>query len=250
MPLASHPRVYDSIGAGYCAKRVPDPRIATRIDIALGDARTVCNLGAGAGSYEPTDRHVTAVEPSAAMITQRTGGTVVRAVAEKLPFSDAAFDASMGILTIHHWLDIEVGLAEMRRVAPRCVLFTFDPKLQHRLWLIRDYFPSVVELEHTRHPSIDRVAEMLGADRIEPVPIPWDCTDGFQAAYWRRPEKYLDPAVRASISTFAQRSEDELAPGLRALEQDLKSGAWTDRYGELLESDELDFGYRLVVREG
>jgi len=250
MAQASHPRVYDSIGGGYRDKRVPDPRIAARIHAALGDARTVCNLGAGPGSYEPKDRRITAVEPSPAMIAQRSRGNAVRSVAEKLPFADAAFDASMAILTIHHWLDVEAGLREMRRIAPRCVLFTFDPQLQDSLWLIRDYFPSVIEFENTRHPSIDRVAELIGADRVEPIPIPWDCTDGFQAAYWRRPERYLDPAVRASISTFAQRSEEELAPGLRALEDDLRTGAWNDRYGELLERDEMDFGYRLVVRAG
>ncbi len=250
MPQASHPRVYDRIGVGYSRKRVPDPRIASRIHAALGDARTVCNLGAGAGSYEPGDRDVSAVEPSPAMISQRAAGNTVRAVAEKLPFRDAAFDAAMGILTIHHWLDIEVGLAEMCRIAPRCVLFTFDPELQASLWLIRDYFPSVIEFENGRHPSIDRVAELIGADRVDPVPIAWDCSDGFQAAYWRRPERYLDAAVRASISTFAQRSEAELAPGLRALAEDLESGAWHDRNGDLLEREEMDFGYRLVVREG
>jgi SAM-dependent methyltransferase len=249
MPQASHPRVYDSIGAGYAAMRVPDPRIAARIHSALGDAETVCNLGAGAGSYEPRDRRVTAVEPSPAMIAQRRGGEPVRAIAENLPFLDGAFDAAMGILTVHHWLDIDAGLAEMRRIAPCCVLFTFDPHLQGSLWLIRDYFPSVIEFEHGRHPSIDYVAERLGADRVEPVPIAWDCTDGFQAAYWRRPERYLDANVRASISTFARRSEEELAPGLRALAEDLRSGAWNNRYGELLERDEMDFGYRLIVRE-
>jgi SAM-dependent methyltransferase len=250
VPQASHPRVYDRIGLGYTDQRVPDPRIAARIRAALGDAQTVCNVGAGAGSYEPEDRRVTAVEPSPAMIAQRRGSNVVRAVAEKLPFADAAFDAAMATLTIHHWLDIEAGLREMRRIAPRCVLFTFDPALQESLWLIRDYFPSVIEFENSRHPPIDRVAEWIGADRVEPVAIPWDCTDGFQAANWRRPERYLDATVRASISTFAQRSEDELIPGLRALAADLESGAWHDRYADLLKCDEMDFGYRLVIRTG
>jgi len=245
---ASHPRVYDRIGLGYSDNRVPDPRIAARIHAALGDAQTVCNVGAGAGSYEPAERRVTAVEPSPEMIAQRRAGSVVRAVAEKLPFRDAAFDAAMATLTIHHWSDIEAGLSEMRRIAPRCVLFTFDPALQQSLWLIRDYFPSVIDFENTRHPSIDRVASWLGADRVDPVAIPWDCTDGFQAAYWRRPERYLDAAVRASISTFAQRSEGELTRGLRALAEDLESGAWHERHADLLERDEMDFGYRLVIR--
>jgi len=240
--------VYDRIGLGYSDNRVPDPRIAARIHAALGDAQTVCNVGAGAGSYEPAERRVTAVEPSPEMIAQRRAGSVVRAVAEKLPFRDAAFDAAMATLTIHHWSDIEAGLSEMRRIAPRCVLFTFDPALQQSLWLIRDYFPSVIDFENTRHPSIDRVASWLGADRVDPVAIPWDCTDGFQAAYWRRPERYLDAAVRASISTFAQRSEGELTRGLRALAEDLESGAWHERHADLLERDEMDFGYRLVIR--
>jgi SAM-dependent methyltransferase len=250
MQRPSHPRVYDGIGKGYSNMRVPDPRIAKQIHAALGDAQRVCNVGAGAGSYEPTDRQVTAVEPSPAMIAQRRGGHTVRAVAEKLPFVDAAFDAVMVTLTLHHWLDIDAGLAEMCRIAPRCVLFTFDPGIQDSLWLIRDYFPSVIEFENERHPTIDHVAERIGADRVEPVPIPWDCSDGFQAAYWRRPERYLDDDVRASISTFAQRSPQELAKGLRALAEDLRSGAWNERYGELLGRSEMDFGYRLIVRDG
>ncbi len=250
MTLPSHPRIYDTIGSGYAGNRVPDARIAARIHAALGDAESVCNVGAGAGSYEPEDRTITAVEPSASMIAQRTAGSAIRAVAERLPFADGAFDAAMATLTIHHWLDAEAGLSEMRRIAPRCVLFTFDPAIQDSLWLIRDYFPSVIDFENNRHPPIDRVAEWIGADRIEAVPIPWDCTDGFQAAYWRRPEFYLDPRIRGSISTFAQRSEEDLAPGLRALEHDLQSGAWHERHADLLERDEMDFGYRLVVREG
>ena len=129
------------------------------------------------------------------------------------------------------------------------MIFTFDPKLQSDLWLIRDYFPQVVAFEDDRHPPLDYIAARLRADRIEPIPIPHDCTDGFQAAYWRRPERYLDPEVRANISTFAQRSEAELAPGLRRLEADLSSGAWHDRNGELLERDEMDYGYRLVIRD-
>lgn len=242
--------MYESIGSGYAEHRVPDARIEQQLVDALGDARTVCNVGAGAGSYEPKDRRVVAVEPSPAMIAQRVGGTVVRGVAERLPFGDRSFDAALACLTIHHWLDLEAGLAEMRRVARRCVLLTFDPSLQDTLWLIRDYFPQVHEFETTRHPAIPDLATRLGADRVEPVPVPWDCTDGFQAAYWRRPERYLDPAVRASISTFAQRADEDLAPGLRALESDLASGAWAERNADLLDREQMDFGYRLIIREG
>ncbi len=253
MEQPSHPGVYDCIGRGYLRHRDPDPRIEAQIHAALGNAHTVVNVGAGTGAYEPPDREVTAVEPSRAMIAQRVAGRVegrvLRAVAERLPFSTGAFDAAMASLTLHHWTDISAGLAELRRVARGCVIFTFDPQLQRRLWLIRDYFPDVADFETTRHPPIERLANELGADRVEVVPIPWNCSDGFQAAYWRRPEKYLDPAVRANISTFAQRAEAEFSPGLRRLERDITSGAWRDRYAELLQCDEWDFGYRLVVRD-
>lgn len=248
MRQPSHPSVYDEIGAGYANYRVPDARIAAQLRAGLGASRTICNVGAGTGSYEPADREMTAVEPSSAMIAQRRAGArIVRGVAEALPFRERAFDAALAVLTVHHWQDPGAGLRELRRVAPRRVVFTFDPELQDTLWLVRDYFPEIVRFERVRHPSVTWMAAELGADEVLPVSIPWDCSDGFQAAYWRRPDAYLDPRIRASISTFAQHSAEAVQPGIERLERDLASGAWHQRYGELLDRDEMDFGYRLIV---
>lgn len=237
---------YDSIGLNYAELRKPDARIAAMIEAALGPARTVLNVGAGTGSYEPADRDVTAVEPSAAMIAQRspTAARAVQAFAEKLPFDDASFDASMAILTVHHWRDKQAGLREMRRVTRGpVVLLTFDAA--HRgMWLL-DYLPQLAALDEAQMPPINDYGRWLGPVRIIPVPIPHDCTDGFLYAYWRRPAAYLDPHVRTGSSSFwALRDTDE---GLSRLAQDLDSGAWERRYADQLALDAIDAGYRLVV---
>jgi len=240
---------YDAIGRTYTATRGTDPRIAARIWDALGDARTVVNVGAGTGSYEPPDRDVTAVEPSAVMIAQRPPGAApaVQASAEALPFEDASFDAAMAVLTLHHWSDLRAGCAELRRVArDRVVVFSWDPTYVGRMWLGPEYFPQYSREDAEGFPSLAEQAAALRAE-AEVVPIPWDCRDGFFSAFWRRPEAYLDPAVRAGISTLAKRSEDELAEGLARLRADLESGAWARRHADLLERDELDLGYRLLV---
>jgi SAM-dependent methyltransferase len=240
---------YDAIGRTYSATRGTDPRIAARIWDALGDARTVVNVGAGTGSYEPPDRDVTAVEPSAVMIAQRPPGAApaVQASAEALPFEEASFDAAMAVLTLHHWSDLRAGCAELRRVArDRVVVFSWDPTYVGRMWLGAEYFPQYSREDAEGFPSLAEQAAALGAE-AEVVPIPWDCRDGFFSAFWRRPEAYLDPAVRAGISTLAKRSEDELAEGLARLRADLESGAWARRHADLLERDELDLGYRLLV---
>ena len=240
---------YDAIGRTYTATRGTDPRIAARIWDALGDARTVVNVGAGTGSYEPPDRDVTAVEPSAVMIAQRPPGAApaVQASAEALPFADASYDAAMAVLTIHHWSDLRAGCAELRRVArDRVVVFSWDPTYVGRMWLGPEYFPQYSREDAEGFPSLAEQAAALGAE-AEVVPIPWDCRDGFFSAFWRRPEAYLDPAVRAGISTLAKRSEDELAEGLARLRADLESGAWARRHADLLERDELDLGLRLLV---
>jgi SAM-dependent methyltransferase len=240
---------YDAIGRTYTATRGTDPRIAARIWDALGDARTVVNVGAGTGSYEPLDRDVTAVEPSAVMIAQRPPGAApaVQASAEALPFEDASFDAAMAVLTLHHWSDLRAGCAELRRVArDRVVVFSWDPTYVGRMWLGPEYFPQCSREDAEGFPSLAAQAAALGAE-VEVVPIPWDCRDGFFSAFWRRPEAYLDPAVRAGISTLARRREDELAEGLARLRADLESGAWARRHADLLERDELDLGYRLLV---
>ena len=187
------------------------------------------------------------------MIAQRPPGAApaVQASAEALPFADASFDAAMAVLTLHHWSDWRAGCAELRRVArDRVVVFSWDPTYVARMWLGPEYFP---ELHAARtsdgFPSLADQAAALGAE-VEVVPIPWDCRDGFFSAFWRRPEAYLDPAVRAGISTLAKRSEDELAEGLARLRADLDSGAWARRHADLLERDELDLGYRLLVGPG
>lgn len=245
----SGPSAYETIGRGYTGRRTPDPRIAGRIHAALGDAGTILNVGAGAGSYEPAGRTVFAVEPSAVMLSHRPRGAApaVRAIAESLPFPDDRFDAATALLTVHHWSDIERGLAELRRVARRQVVFGFDPSCQTDLWFTAEYVPASAVFEAGRAPDIRHVADVLGGACVEAVPIPHDCSDGFLGAYWRRPEAYLDPDVRASISSLAQLDQADVEPGVERLAADLESGAWHERHGGLLGLDELDLGYRLVV---
>ena len=239
---------YDEIGRTYAHTRATDPRIAAAIWEALGDARTVVNVGAGTGNYEPPDRDVTAVEPSAVMIAQRPpeAAPVVQAGAEALPFEDDSFDAAMAVLTIHHWSDWRAGIDELRRVAGRVVLFSWDPSFARRLWVTAEYFPFVGDEENS-FPSLADQAGAVRATSVTTVPIPHDCQDGFYGAWWRRPHAYLDPEVRAGISVLASRIPEELAPGLERLRADLESGAWAEQHAELLEREELDLGYRLLV---
>lgn len=237
---------YDRIGVNYSELRKPDPRIAARIAAALGDARTVLNVGAGAGSYEPRDREVTALEPSTEMIGQRpaSAAPVVQGRAEALPFADASFDASMAVLTVHHWADKEKGLREMRRVTRGpVVLLTYDAAVRG-FWLA-DYIPELVALDEAQMPPIADYEKWLGPVDLSPVPIPHDCTDGFLCAYWRRPAAYLDARIRAAMSSFW--AIGDVSDALARLEADLESGAWAERYSDLLALDACDFGYRLVV---
>jgi SAM-dependent methyltransferase len=241
---------YDDIGSVYARHRRPDPRVAAQIGRALGAASTVVNVGAGTGSYEPVDRAVVAVEPSAVMIGQRRSGSppVVRAVAEDLPFADGTFDAALAVFTIHHWKDLEGGLAEMSRVARRLVIFTFDPVVHNSFWLVQDYVPESAALPSTNIIDPSAVAEAVGADTVEVVPVPGDCSDGFFWAYWCRPEAYLDPEVRACISGLALLDEDLVARRMERLRADLQDGSWLARHGDLLDQDSIDGGLRLVVR--
>ncbi|HEX8309499.1 MAG TPA: class I SAM-dependent methyltransferase [Allosphingosinicella sp.] len=237
---------YDRIGLDYSELRKPDPRIAARIDAALADSRTILNVGAGAGSYEPAGREVTALEPSIKMIRQRRipAAAVVQGQAEELPFADRSFDASMAILTIHHWSDRAKGLAEMRRVTRGpIVLLTYDPSFRG-FWLF-DYLPELIALDEAQMPKLEDFERRLGPVDIAPVPIPHDCADGFLSAYWRRPTAYLDPRVRAAMSSFW--ALGDVSGALARLQADLDSGAWADRHGRLLALDELDCGYRLIV---
>jgi SAM-dependent methyltransferase len=239
--------IYDEIGRTYASTRRPDPRVEAMIRAALGDAGSVVNVGAGAGSYEPPQT-VLAVEPSAAMIAQRPQGAApaVQAAAERIPLPAGACDAALAVLTIHHWADPRRGVAEMRRVARRVVILTWDPGFADAFWLVRDYLPESKELDRGRMPSIAQVCDWLGGAEVTPVPVPHDCVDGFFAAFWRRPEAYLDPLGRAGMSNLSQLGApvDRAVAALRA---DLESGAWRERNRDLLELDELDLGYRLLV---
>jgi SAM-dependent methyltransferase len=243
---------YDQLGRGYSRTRQPDPRIAARIAAALGDARTILNVGAGAGSYEPADREVTAVEPSAEMIAQRPPGSApaVQAYAEDLPFEDASFDAAMAVLTIHHWADPGAGLKEMHRIARRrLVLVTFDPTALAHLWIVRDYFPQMLDLKR-RSPVLSReLAAMLTAATPEPIPVPHDCTDLFFAALWARPEMLFDEETVRPMWVWQSISEEARREGRARLASDLKDGIWEERHGHLREQRELDVGLRLVVAE-
>jgi SAM-dependent methyltransferase len=243
--------VYDEIGVGYARFRRPEPRIEAAVHSALGAARQVVNVGAGTGSYEPGDRAVVGVEPSPQMIRQRPRGAApcVRATAAELPFGDQAFDGAMALLTVHHWPAPETGLRELCRVAAGVVILTFDPGVHNSFWLFRDYVPAITTLPTTAAAvGVEAVAEIIGADRVEPVLVPHDCRDGFGTAYWRRPHAYLDPDVRRCMSAFGLVDPATVRPGIERLRADLAAGRWHDRYRELLDLDELDVGLRLVVR--
>jgi SAM-dependent methyltransferase len=241
-------QLYDTIGRTYAATRCTEPRIAAQIWVALGDARTVLNVGAGTGSYEPADRDVTAVEPSATMRAQRPAGSArcVGAVAERLPFADQLFDAAMAVLSDHHWPDPVGGLREMRRVARRVVVFQFDAAWADRFWLTRDYLPECLQLIRWRRPTLAERAQAIGA-RMEPVPVPWDCADGFFYAYWRRPERYLEPEVRRGISVFPALGPEAEQRMVTALREDLESGRWTARNHDIVALEQADLGGRLLI---
>lgn len=244
------PDRYDRLGLSYARTRRADPRIAARIRAALGDAKTVLNVGAGSGSYEPTDLAVVAVEPSEVMIAQRPVGAapVIQASAESLPFDAGVFDAAMALLTVHHWTDPVRGLAELRRVARRVVVFSSSTKTS-RLWLTSDYFPAMA---NQRRPEIqpEVIAGRLGAaTHIEEVPLPHDCTDGFGEAFWGRPEAYLDPQVRAGMSAFMLLTDRDVQVGIDRLASDLGSGDWDARYVYLRQLEEFDCGHRLIIAE-
>jgi SAM-dependent methyltransferase len=240
--------LYNTIGGNYAQMRRPDPRIAAIINTALGDLTHIVNIGAGTGAYEPADRTVLAVEPSARMIQQRPAGAAPcrQGTAEALPIETKSADAAMAILTLHHWTDIELGLREMARVArQRAVLLTWVPDTGP-FWLTEEYLPEIFEIDRSIFPGAATLTALLerniGKTHVTPVPIPHDSSDGFLCAYWRRPEAYLDPKVRSAISTFAK--VDPTA-GLARLREDLESGRWAARHQHLLSMDGLDCGYRV-----
>jgi SAM-dependent methyltransferase len=240
--------IYDRIGKGYASKRVPEPAWVAQIDAALGEARSVLNVGAGTGNYEPVDRSVIALEPSSEMLSQRRNtNPVVRGVAEHLPFADHSFDATMGTLTVHHWRDRTAGLRELQRVSQRQVLVVYDPLVAHEFWMI-DYFPEALHSPvETNAPTPASVGEVLDVIDVQTMWIPADCSDGVAAAYWRRPEAYLDPAVQQSMSLLALLPPEVVERGVAQLRADLDDGTWHERHGQLLELDRADYGYRLVI---
>lgn len=244
---------YEKIGIGYAKKRRSDPRIAAQIHETLSGIRSLVNVGAGSGSYEPTTTQVTAVEPSQRMIDQRSklAAPCVLASAESLPFPDQSFDASMSALSLHHWTDLRAGLREMRRVSrTRIVLFTVLPDAGEAFWLTQDYFPEFAQEDRRIFPSLATLSQHLDLPlRSEVVPIPHDLQDGFQGAYWRRPQAYLQEATRACISSFARRDSAALQQGLSRLHQDLLDGRWMQKHGECLRKQTMDLGYRLVIAE-
>ncbi|MFB9907481.1 class I SAM-dependent methyltransferase [Allokutzneria oryzae] len=220
----------------------------TPILAALGTARSIADVGAGTGSYEPHDRQVLALEPSIEMIRQRPpdASPAVRAVAEALPVRDRAVDAALAVLTVHHWTDWRAGLAELRRIAPRQVILAYDTRRHTEFWFVREYVPEIANLELTR-PSADDIANELGADSVTPLPLPWDFNDGVFPAYWRRPAAYLDPRVRRACSALAQTNPDAVERGIRRLREDLRSGRWHENHRDLLNLDQWDAGFRLIV---
>jgi SAM-dependent methyltransferase len=243
---------YDRMGIGYSAVRRPEPRIAARIEAALGEAQSVLNVGAGTGSYEPAGRDVTALEPSREMIAQRPPGSppVIEGVAEDLPFEDDSFDAAMALITVHHWNDAQKGLDEMVRVArDRVLVLTFTPVPPVELWMQRDYFPRILEFHAEMMMPIDGLAAMLPGASVEPVPIPNGCTDGFWLAIYDRPEMHLDPNVRRASSSWHHMDQDEIDRGLAKLAADIESGRWDKRNGHLRTQADLDVGLRLVTAE-
>ena len=239
---------YDVIGTTYTATRRADPRVEVQIRSALGDAGRILNVGAGTGSYETAGPVIAALEPSPVMLAQRPPGVApaARGVAEHLPFRDDQFDAALAIFTIHHWTDWQAGLAEVQRVANRVVILTWDPE-DYAWWLVDEYLPETATDEKFAGPTLSALDAALGGTRVETVMVPADCQDGFYAAYWARPEAYLDPTVRAGISCCALLDQQLVESRIAQLADDLASGAWDERHPGLREQASLDVGYRLVA---
>lgn len=243
---------YDRIGLSYSDIRRADPRFEMAIWTALNDAQSVLNIGAGAGSYEPTDREVIAVEPSPVMIAQRPAGAApaIQGVAESIPLKDKSVDATMGVFTMQHWDDVDRGLSEVLRVTRKRIVFlTLDLDMTEQMWLCRDYLPEIIEHDRKAFPTIAHLQATLPNVEVERVPVPADCTDGFLVALWSRPAAHLDPNVRRSSSTWHRLSSIVIENGLDRLRRDLDSGEWDRRYGYLRRQAALDVGLRLVVAE-
>lgn len=243
---------YDRIGVSYSDVRRADPRFEAAIWGTLGDARRVLNIGAGAGSYEPTDRELIAVEPSPVMIAQRPpdAAPAIQGVAESIPLEDKSVDATMGIFTMQHWDDVDRGLTEVLRVTrERIVFLTLDLDVTAQMWLCRDYLPEIIEHDRKAFPTITHLQAILPNVQVETVSVPADCTDGFLVALWSRPGAHLDPNVRRASSTWHSLPPTVIETGLDRLREDLESGEWDRCYGHLRTLETLDVGLRLVKAE-
>ncbi|HZU39992.1 MAG TPA: methyltransferase domain-containing protein [Solirubrobacteraceae bacterium] len=243
---------YEHIGATYARTRREDPRLAARIHAALGDGRTVVNVGAGTGSYEPRDRHVVAIEPSDVMAAQRPAGLApaIRATAGRLPLRDGAVDAALAVLTVHHWdREQEAGVRELRRVARGpVVIVTYDAEVSGRMWLMADYLPEVAELDRRIFPSLERLDAWLGGTtQVEVLEIPRDTPDWTLGSFWAHPERVLDPVARAATSGFARMPAEVVERVVSEVGRDLESGAWDERHGHLRALGAFDAGLRLLV---
>jgi SAM-dependent methyltransferase len=246
------PARYDSIGEGYAATRREDPELRALLHGALGDARTVVNVGAGAGSYEPRDRHVIAVEPSDVMAAQRPAelAPAIRATADALPLRDDSVDAALAIVTLHHWDEgQEAGVRELRRVARGpVVILTYDARVSGAMWLMADYLPEVAALDREIFPAPERLADWLGGDvEIREVPLHRGCRDWMLGSFWAHPERVLDPVARAGTSGFARMDPAIVDRVVAAVSADLAGGAWDARHGALRTLDRYDVGLRLIV---
>jgi SAM-dependent methyltransferase len=239
---------YDAIGDGYAVRRRVEPTWLRAIHSAVGSAARVVNVGAGSGNYEPQAAGVVGVEPSATMLAQRPPGAApcIRGVAEALPFADERFDVALAIHTVHHWSDANAGLAELRRVARRQVVVTWDPDVNARFWLLRDYVPELADHEATL-ATVDVVAAALDVRSVDPLPVPRGCRDGFLGAHWEEPSAYLDPRTRAASSGLSLLDESIVTDAMDRLRRDVASGSWAAANSELAGLDALDTGYRLVV---
>ena len=242
---------YEHGGQKYSGQRKTDPRIAEYVHRALGNAKTVLNVGAGAGSYEPEDRYVIALEPSASMRSQRMNNGRTPAVigfADTIPFDDNAFDASMALVTVHHWPDLDKGLKEMRRVTKDAVvIMTFDPDALNEFWNVH-YFPELIEVERQRYPSVDSLIKSLGGNcEVQKIPVPFDCTDGFQEAYYGRPEAFLEKDVRMSQSAWGFLPAGLEEQYVQALANDLASGEWDRKYGHYRKEPDFTCALRLII---
>lgn len=244
---------YDRIGAGYATTRREDPDLRRRIHAALGDARTIVNVGAGAGSYEPLDRHVIAIEPSDVMAAQRSErhAPAIRATADHLPLRDSSVDAAMAILSLHHWDDAqEQGVGELRRVARGpVVILSFDPEVSGGMWLMADYLREVAEMDRRIFPRPETIAGWLGRARIEVIPHSADTPDWNLGSFWAHPERVLDRVAREATSGFARQPQEVVDRVVSDVRRDLEDGSWERRYGYLRSLSSLDVGLRLIVAD-